>query len=77
MHMQTNPWAGEKMVKTNCYECRNRHAIAGDSHSYCGKPDLEMTGNQQAIQRGYFNYPYNYDPVWMTKECSNFEPKNG
>lgn len=63
------------MGKTDCYKCKNRRPIAGDTHSYCSKPDNNMTGNPHGIKNGWFNYPYNYDPIWMTNECKNFDPK--
>jgi len=34
-----------------------------------------MTGNPKGIQNGWFSYPHNFDPIWRTKECSNFEEK--
>jgi hypothetical protein len=39
------------------------------------KPDPEMTGDQHGINSGWFCYPNLFDPVWMTKECTNFTPK--
>jgi len=32
-----------------------------------------MTGNQHGIDNDWFNYPDNFDPIWMTKECSNYD----
>lgn len=62
--------------KTNCYECKNRQTIPGDCHTQCAKPDPDMTGNEIGKKRGWFYYPFNFDPIWKTKECSNFESKN-
>jgi len=56
-----------------CYECKHRRSIPGDVHIMCVKPDPTMTGNSRAIVKGWFDYPYNFDPIWMTKICSNFE----
>jgi len=33
-----------------------------------------MTGNEHGIRSGWFMYPALFDPIWMTKECDNFEP---
>lgn len=63
-------------LETNCYECKHRGTVPGDCHSTCRKPDLNMTGHEHGIKNGWFFYPINFDPVWRTKECDNFEPKS-
>ena len=66
------------MVMTNkpdCYKCEFRRAIPGDCHSQCTNPDPEMTGNTHGISNGWFFYPFNFDPIWKTKECDNFKEK--
>ena len=60
---------------TNCYQCKHRRTIPGDAHTQCVKPDPEMTGDDYGIRSGWFAYPYNFDPIWKTKDCSNFESK--
>lgn len=60
-------------MNTNCYECKNRRNIPGDMHSSCAKPDPDMTGDGWGIRNGWFLYPFNFDPIWRTKECCNFE----
>lgn len=62
-------------LKTNCYECKHRTYFPGSAHSTCRKPDPNMTGYEHGIKNGWFFYPFNFDPVWRTKECDNFEPK--
>jgi hypothetical protein len=59
--------------KTPCFSCKNRRSIPGDYHILCSKPDPKMTGNPHGIKNGWFAYPWNFDPLWKTKECSNFE----
>ncbi len=59
-----------------CYSCSHRRSIPGDCHSSCAKPDKEMTGNAHGIRNGWFMYPFNFDPTWMTKECSNYKKEN-
>lgn len=61
------------MVNTKCHKCKHVRSIPGDCHVSCSKPDLQMTGNMHGINNGWFFYPFNYDPCWMTKECSNYE----
>ena len=61
--------------KTNCYKCIHRRTIPGDCHTQCAKPDPDMTGDPHGIRNGWFMYPYNFDPIWKTKECVNFEER--
>ena len=58
-----------------CYRCKNHRDIPGDAHISCAKPDPKMTGNPHGIRNGWFAYPYNFDPVWATKKCENYEPR--
>lgn len=58
-----------------CGECKHGRAVPGNCHIRCVHPDSEMTGNEHGINRGWFYYPTLFDPVWGTKECSNFEQK--
>lgn len=60
-------------LETDCYKCKNRRNIPGDMHSQCMKPDRGMTGDAHGITNGWFWYPINFDPIWRTKECDNFE----
>lgn len=60
-------------MKTNCYKCKNRGEVFYSAHSSCNNPDTGMTGDEHGRRNGWFNYPNNFDPVWMTKECDNFE----
>jgi len=57
----------------SCYKCKHKRNIPGDCHIECVNPDLEMKGNPHGIKNGWFFYPFNFDPVWMAKKCSNFE----
>jgi hypothetical protein len=62
--------------KTNCYNCINRRNVPGSAHSYCVNPDPDMTGDSHGIRNGWFLYPYNFDPIWKTHECSKFRDVN-
>lgn len=69
----------ETKEKPNCYKCVYRGTLAGDYHSRCAHPsvrDVEVTGNPHGIKNGWFNWPYNFDPVWL-ETCNGFEGKDG
>lgn len=35
---------------------------------------LNVTGNPMGIRRGWFNWPFNFDPTWLVS-CDGFEAK--
>lgn len=37
---------------------------------------LNVVGHPHGIRNGWFNYPFNFDPVWL-EECDGFELKEG
>lgn len=61
-------------IKTSCYECKNARQVLGDSHLLCSKPCHTNTFNSHGVRSGWATYPLNFDPVWRTSECSNYEP---
>lgn len=65
--------AGIRDGNPDCFKCNNKRNIPGNCHIACAKPDLEMTGDKYGRSQGWFSYPINFDPVWMTKACDNFE----
>ena len=40
-----------------------------------GAAELGIKGNAQGISNGWFNWPFNFDPVWLDN-CDGFEPKD-
>ena len=60
-------------MMSECYSCIHKRSIPGDCHISCAKPDQGMMGNLHGIRNGWFLYPWNFDPVWKIKLCSNFE----
>ena len=62
----------ERNKMNECYSCKFRDTVPGSCHSVCLSPDTDMTGDEHGIKSGWFIYPYNFDPVWKTKMCSNF-----
>ena len=37
---------------------------------------LHVKGDLTGIKRGWFNHPWNFDPIWL-EECNGFEKKTG
>lgn len=37
---------------------------------------LGVTGEERGITGGWFNWPWNFDPIWL-KTCDGFEKKGG
>jgi len=35
---------------------------------------IKVVGNPHGIRKGWFNYPFNFDPVWL-ESCSGFKAK--
>ena len=71
-------------VTTNCYECefRGSNSDKGSAHSHCKlywqykkhKDDFPK-GNKRAKEKGWFDFPYDYDPIWIEEDCERFMPK--
>lgn len=95
------------MQNPNCFQCRHKKSIPGDSHISCNHPNntesfngsfapvlailasvgrtqvvtaadngLNIKASANGIRNGWFNYPYNFDPVWL-ENCDGFDAKNG
>jgi len=60
--------------KPNCYECHYFLKVQGSAHSVCGNGKAHVTGAESGIKKGWFNWPYNFDPVWL-ESCDGFFPK--
>ena len=39
-----------------------------------GTKELGIKANQHGISKGWFNFPLNFDPVWL-EECNGMEEK--
>ena len=39
------------------------------------KNELKVKGNPYGIKSGWFNHPYNFDPVWLEK-CNGFKKQD-
>lgn len=40
-----------------------------------GAKILNIKGSSHGIRNGWFNWPFNFDPIWL-ESCSGFTPKN-
>ena len=63
-----------KTTRPDCYSCRYRRGVPGDAHSSCAHPHPTAKGHPRGIAMGWFNFPWNFDPIWLL-ECSGFTPK--
>lgn len=41
-----------------------------------GTEKLNIKGNEHGIRHGWFNWPWNFDPVWL-ENCDGFKSKGG
>ena len=64
----------EEKKKPNCYECHYRKGISGDAHSQCKNIKAEVTGHEIGIRKGWFEWPRNFDPVWLLS-CDRFKKR--
>jgi hypothetical protein len=60
-----------KRKNHNCLKCVHRLTIPGDRHSRCNNVRAEVVGDPYGIKSGWFNWPWNFDPVWL-KSCDGF-----
>ena len=82
MKNKTKTKAAEK-IKLDCYECKYKGDVPGSCHSSCNHPKckiLNEKGNHHGIEKGWFNHPMNFDPVWLEDpvikiKCNGFERK--
>jgi len=69
--------------KENCWNCSHRAEVPGSTHVSCTKrfnvksegmvPVPE--GNERAIEKGWFHFPWNFDPIWIIGKCQGFNKK--
>jgi len=60
--------------KPDCYQCKHRRNVPGDCHSSCANSEAGVAAEQHGIDNGWFNWPYNFDPIWLGY-CDGFEAK--
>ena len=59
------------MTKPNCHNCIHRRAVSGSAHSACNNVVASVSGNKHGIKNGWFQWPFNFDPVWLER-CDGF-----
>ena len=60
--------------RPDCHKCVNRDPLPMTHHIQCLEPKALISGNARAAQKGWFHWPWNFDPVWL-EECNKFEEK--
>lgn len=65
---------GEYDKNKSCHGCAHVRSHPHTHHVLCAKPCATVTGSPHGIERGWFMYPFMFDPVWRTSECGNYEP---
>lgn len=58
-------------TKPNCFDCVHRRNVPGNCHIKCNNTTAKVSGNPQGIRRGWFMWPFNFDPVWLAL-CDGF-----
>lgn len=61
-------------MKPDCYKCVHRRTLPGNCHSRCNNFQAHVTGNRHGMARGWFMWPFNFDPVWL-ESCNGFSDK--
>ena len=59
------------MTKPNCYTCVHRRSVPGDAHSRCANVKAKVTAVEHGVMRGWFMWPYNFDPNWLIS-CNGY-----
>ena len=57
--------------KPNCRNCKHVRNVPGDAHKSCVNKYALVVGNPLGIRKGWFSWPYNFDPVWLVS-CDGF-----
>lgn len=67
----------ERKGTNQCYDCIYKASIPGNCHIKCRfdfkkAEKKEPSGDEYGISQGWFRFPLNYDPTWMTSNCEGF-----
>lgn len=54
-----------------CYDCKYASKVPGSTHFTCSKRAVLIGFNDYGRQSGWFNFPYDFDPIWLN-ECTVF-----
>ena len=65
-----------------CAKCKYRTEVIGDAHIQCQAPNVFdfvhaiMAGaNPHGVKKGWFYWPFLFDPVWGPEGCLGFVAK--
>ena len=59
-----------------CKKCVYSRSIPGDAHISCSrKAARAFNVNEGGVEKGYFFFPFNFDPIWA-EGCYGFVDKN-
>ena len=74
------------LSKTNCHKCvhSRSNSFVNSAHVHCAmywayykkNKSAHPKGAEHAIKSGWWDFPYDYDPIWMQGECERFEEKS-
>lgn len=83
--METRNRVTDMNGKRNCYHCKwgiSGHPLWSNHYRGCVHPNvhrgergmvnISMTANLDAVDEGWFDFPFNFDPAWID-ECKGFE----
>lgn len=63
-------------MRCACYKCEHRGSLTESAHSSCKNRKAKVEGDPHGIKNDWFNWPYQFDPVWLLK-CDGFKGKEG
>ncbi len=70
-----HPEAGTEDKGNNMAELLSMLAHRGATPTTTGASKLEIQCHPHGRRSGWFNWPFNFDPVWLTN-CNGFTPKD-
>lgn len=56
----------------NCFACDHQRSLPGDCHIACANTAARVTGDPYGTKRGWFFWPFNFDPTWL-RSCDGFK----
>jgi len=73
-HSQCNHPKNKEVLGDNTNQLLSIFASVGRVAPVSADTGLNVTGKQRGIEMGWFNWPFNFDPVWL-ESCDGFEEK--
>ena len=61
-----------------CHLCKHVGNLPYSAHRFCQAGidgTVRATGDELGIRKGWFDWPHNFDPVWL-EECNGFDAKH-